>query len=232
MKKTRFTEAQIMGVLRQAEGGMPVPELCREHAISIHPIAGQQQLLCVSPVHHLQAHDGNDRGCDADADLRKRESRLAGCHREIARRDQAIATTRDMPLNAGDERLGVVKHRGQQVDQARRAARGKPSFRCSNRTREVSTGTERRSTAGDHDDTHRIVLRGCLQVIDHELHGSTIQPVLGISAIQRDRGDRPLDEAGDRLVAHFLPMPSSIVMTRSITSSAPPPIDISRESRK
>ena len=23
-----------MGVLRQAEGGMPVPELCREHAIS------------------------------------------------------------------------------------------------------------------------------------------------------------------------------------------------------
>ena len=34
MKKTRFTEAQIMGVLRQAEGGLPVPELCREHGIS------------------------------------------------------------------------------------------------------------------------------------------------------------------------------------------------------
>ena len=34
MKKTRFTEAQIMGVLRQAEGGMPVGELCREHGIS------------------------------------------------------------------------------------------------------------------------------------------------------------------------------------------------------
>ena len=26
--------AQVMGVLRQAEGGIPVPELCREHGIS------------------------------------------------------------------------------------------------------------------------------------------------------------------------------------------------------
>ncbi|PTR13586.1 transposase, partial [Cereibacter azotoformans] len=29
-----ITEAQIMSVLRQAEGGIPVPELCREHGIS------------------------------------------------------------------------------------------------------------------------------------------------------------------------------------------------------
>lgn len=34
MKKSRFSEAQIMAVLRQAEGGVPVPELCREHGIS------------------------------------------------------------------------------------------------------------------------------------------------------------------------------------------------------
>ena len=34
MKKSLFTEAQIMAVLRQAEGGVPVPELCREHGIS------------------------------------------------------------------------------------------------------------------------------------------------------------------------------------------------------
>ncbi|RSB66459.1 transposase, partial [Rhizobium pisi] len=34
MKKSRFTEAQIKAVLRQAEGGVPVPELCREHGIS------------------------------------------------------------------------------------------------------------------------------------------------------------------------------------------------------
>ena len=34
MKKGRFTDAQIIAVLRQAEGGVPIPDLCREHAIS------------------------------------------------------------------------------------------------------------------------------------------------------------------------------------------------------
>jgi len=33
-KKSRFSEAQIMTVLRQAEGWMPVPDLCREDGIS------------------------------------------------------------------------------------------------------------------------------------------------------------------------------------------------------
>lgn len=34
-KKTRLTEAQIMGVLRQMESGVPAAELCREDGMSI-----------------------------------------------------------------------------------------------------------------------------------------------------------------------------------------------------
>jgi len=34
MMKSRFTDSQILGILRQAEAGTPVPELCREHNIS------------------------------------------------------------------------------------------------------------------------------------------------------------------------------------------------------
>ena len=34
MKTARFSDAQIMGILRQAEIGVPVSELCREHGMS------------------------------------------------------------------------------------------------------------------------------------------------------------------------------------------------------
>ena len=34
MKKSRFSESQIINILKQAEAGTPVPELCREHGMS------------------------------------------------------------------------------------------------------------------------------------------------------------------------------------------------------
>ena len=34
MKKSRYTDSQIISILKQAEGGTPVPELCREHGMS------------------------------------------------------------------------------------------------------------------------------------------------------------------------------------------------------
>ena len=34
MKNGRFSDAQIMGILKQAESGVPISELCREHGMS------------------------------------------------------------------------------------------------------------------------------------------------------------------------------------------------------
>ena len=34
MKNGRYSDAQIMAILKQAEGGVPVSELCREHGMS------------------------------------------------------------------------------------------------------------------------------------------------------------------------------------------------------
>ena len=34
MKTLKFRDSQIMSILKQAEGGLSVPELCREHGMS------------------------------------------------------------------------------------------------------------------------------------------------------------------------------------------------------
>ena len=34
MKKSQFTEEQILGVLKQVEGGRTIADVCREHGIS------------------------------------------------------------------------------------------------------------------------------------------------------------------------------------------------------
>ena len=34
MKTSRFSDTQILSILKQAESGIPVPQLCREHGIS------------------------------------------------------------------------------------------------------------------------------------------------------------------------------------------------------
>jgi putative transposase len=34
MRKSRFSDSQILSILKQAEAGTPVPDLCREHGMS------------------------------------------------------------------------------------------------------------------------------------------------------------------------------------------------------
>jgi putative transposase len=34
MRKSRFTEAQIIGIIKEQEAGLPTAELCRKHGLS------------------------------------------------------------------------------------------------------------------------------------------------------------------------------------------------------
>lgn len=34
MKKSKYTDSQILAILKQAESGTPIPQLCREHGMS------------------------------------------------------------------------------------------------------------------------------------------------------------------------------------------------------
>ena len=35
MRKSKFTESQIVGILGEGEAGLPVAEVCRKHGISV-----------------------------------------------------------------------------------------------------------------------------------------------------------------------------------------------------
>ena len=34
MKKSKFSDSQILAILKEAEAGIPVPDLCRQHGMS------------------------------------------------------------------------------------------------------------------------------------------------------------------------------------------------------
>lgn len=44
MKTSKFTDCQIMAILKQAEAGTPVPELCSEHSMDASLMARLKEL--------------------------------------------------------------------------------------------------------------------------------------------------------------------------------------------
>jgi putative transposase len=73
MRKSRFTEAQIVAALRQAEGGVPVAELCRKLEVTettFYRWKRQYGGLGVSELRELrQLRDENRKLTQVVADL-------------------------------------------------------------------------------------------------------------------------------------------------------------------
>ncbi len=64
MKKSRYTEEQIIGILKQGEAGMKTVELCREHGISAATFYGWKQKfggMDASEAQRLKALEDENR---------------------------------------------------------------------------------------------------------------------------------------------------------------------------
>ena len=65
MKQSRFTQAQIIGILKEQEGGMPTAEVCRKHGVSsatFYKYKARFGAMDVSEAQRLKVlEDGNSR---------------------------------------------------------------------------------------------------------------------------------------------------------------------------
>ena len=72
MKKSRFTDSQIIAVLKQAEAGTPVPELCRGHGNQLGYVLQMAQQVRRHGGIHGRAHEGAGGGEPAaEEDVRR-----------------------------------------------------------------------------------------------------------------------------------------------------------------
>jgi putative transposase len=70
MKRSPFTEEQIIGILREQEAGVPVADLCRKHGLSsptFYKWKAKYGGLDVSETRRLKAARGRERQAQADA---------------------------------------------------------------------------------------------------------------------------------------------------------------------
>jgi len=97
MKKSRFSDSQILSILKQAEAGAPVPELCREHGMSSASFYkwrakyGGMDASMVSRLKELEEDKPAARGdvCRASASKRRSARRL------LRESYKAISASRD-----------------------------------------------------------------------------------------------------------------------------------------
>jgi putative transposase len=96
MKKSRFSESQIISILKQIEAGTPVPQLCREHGMGSALFYRGRSKYCdmdaLMMARRKKQKEGNQRlkRCTS-----KSGSRLRWWPRHWQRSDSAISSSGD-----------------------------------------------------------------------------------------------------------------------------------------
>jgi putative transposase len=76
MKKSKFSDSQVLSILKQASAGLPVPDICREHGISSATFYkwrakfGGMDLSMMSRLKELEAENARLKKMYADERLK------------------------------------------------------------------------------------------------------------------------------------------------------------------
>ena len=105
MKTSRYSDPQILAILRQAEGGVPVADLCREHGMSnasFYKWRAKYGGMDASMVSQMKAfEDENRRLKKMFAELSMQNELLKEA---LGKNNPAISTPRDGRGNGGEAR--------------------------------------------------------------------------------------------------------------------------------
>ena len=76
MRKSRFTETQIIGMIKEQEAGMPTAEVCRRHGLSpasFYKFKAKYGGMNISDTHRLRAcgHSGFPKALISDSSFQK-----------------------------------------------------------------------------------------------------------------------------------------------------------------
>jgi len=117
MKKSRFSEEQIIGILKEQQAGLPVAEICRRHGISdatFYTWRSRYGGMEVSEARRLKALDEENR---------KLKKLLAEAMLDVATLREALGKTSDARRTENSRELG---HRGQGLFPASRLRADRP----------------------------------------------------------------------------------------------------------